>query len=271
MFKYRSFLVDSLLKIGENLSIFPLILSLGSVSILMSFLRWTLFLRVLGYQLKVMDAVKVFFSGFATIPSFVKFSDSLRLVYMKKYKIKMVDAVSIMGMEKIVDMIMISLFFLVFVGQSTGLWLVIGLLGMGVFGLKTRKFWFGLFERFEKFRKLEEYVDAAVYNFKKFGKPSVIFWTLLVSLGGYVFQIFTLALASGVGIWKILPIYVLGRIIITTSPTPAGLGFYETGVSAALAIIIGASDALAAVILYRFVILWIPIILGQISIGLMSH
>ena len=60
-------------------------------------------------------------------------------------------------------------------------------------------------------------------------------------------------------------------VLITTTPTPAAIGFYEAGVSAAIAGMIGASSALAAVIIFRFVLLWLPIILGQISVAIMSR
>lgn len=271
MFKYRSFLMDSSIKIFENLSIFPLTLAFGSVAILMGILRWKYFLRLLGYNLGFLDEVKIYFSGFATIPSFVKFSDSLRLVYMKSRGVKMVDGVSIYGIEKIVDMIMISLIFLIFVGQNTGVLSVIGLLIIGIFGLKTRKFWFKQFERFGKFRRLEEYTEAMIHNLKEFKKLNHLVKIGLLSGGVYLFQLITFSIVTGIDPWSLIPAYILGKLIITTAPTPAGLGFYETGVSVAIAGMIGAANALAAVIIYRFVILWIPIILGQISIATMSH
>ena len=81
----------------------------------------------------------------------------------------------------------------------------------------------------------------------------------------------TFSIVTGVSPWRLISVYILGMLIITTAPTPAGLGFYETGVSVAMAGLIGATDALAAVIIFRFVILWIPIILGQISVAAMSQ
>ena len=271
MIKYRKFFIDSIVKIGENLAIFPLVFIIGSIGVLMAFMRWVFFVRTLEYKMGLWNEFKVYFSGFATIPSLVKFSDSLRLVYMKKYGMSLADSVSVYGMERIMDMVVTSIIFLIFVGQITNVAGILGVLALGYLALKMRRFWLAKITKFERFKRLEEYIESTVYNLKKFIRPVPLLATILFSLGMYVFQLFAFSIAAGVEVWELIPAYLLGWILITTTPTPAGLGFYEAAVSAAIAGMVGASNALATVLIFRFVVLWIPIMLGQASVALMSH
>ena len=269
--KYRQFLAESVIKIFENISVFPLVFALGLMAVFGRFARWSFFIHSLDYQISLWDQFKIYFSGFATIPSMVKFSDSLRLVYMKDYGVELVDGIAVYGMERLADIIVTSLLFLIVVGQLSGLAGSLGFLALLWVLLKTRRLWLAKLERFEKFRRLEQYLDAFVYDMKNFRRPAPVVIIAMATVGIYVLELVALSSAVGIIAGKVLPAFLVGKLLITTMPTPGALGFYEAGVSGILAGFVGGSAALAAVMIYRFVVLWLPVILGQISVALMSY
>lgn len=236
-------------------------------------MRWRNFLHGLGHRLGLWKEVCVFLSGFATVPSFLKFSDSVRLVYLKKFGVGLADGVSIMGIERATDMAVTSLVFLVLVGKSRSVLGVVGVLAVAYLGLKTRKWWFNKMKAVGIFRglveRVESYVDATVASLKKLRDPWVLAKGVGCTLGIYVLQLVALSAAVGVGPWTALPAYLLGWVTITASPTPAGLGFYEAAVSAALAGAAGAAQSLGGVLVFRFVVLWLPVVAGQVAVAAM--
>ncbi len=70
--------------------------------------------------------------------------------------------------------------------------------------------------------------------------------------------------AAGVSITldELLLVYIAGMLAVVASPTPSGLGAVELAMTAALTAATGASQALAAILIYRIVSFWLPIIPG---------
>jgi len=253
----------------QNVGILPKVFILGLIGLAMGFGRWRVFLRSLGNRIGWKKEVMIYLSGFAAIPSFFKFSDGLRLVYLKGEGVNMPDAVSVMGMERLTDIVMTSVMLLLVMGRSTGALGVLGLVALGLVGLKTRSFWFEKLNRFEKVKRVEEAVEATLQSLKRLGRPEIMLGALGFTLGMYVFQLMALAAAVGTGPLQVLGGYLVGWLTITLAPTPAGIGFYEATVSATLAGVAGAAAGLGAVLVFRFVVLWLPVVLGQISVALM--
>lgn len=101
-------------------------------------------------------------------------------------------------------------------------------------------------------------------------RPARLAYALLASIG---ITLLTLTMlyasiqAAGVSITldELLLVYIAGMLAVVASPTPSGLGAVELAMTAALTAATGASQALAAVLIYRVVSFWLPILPGYIS------
>lgn len=76
----------------------------------------------------------------------------------------------------------------------------------------------------------------------------------------------------------ILLIFTFGSAVRNFTPTPGGIGGFEAGLVAAFAAYhVGSSQALAAVLLYRLISYWAPLLIGGLTFiyaerqGLLSH
>lgn len=72
-------------------------------------------------------------------------------------------------------------------------------------------------------------------------------------------------------VYQLAFVYIVGMAAITASPTPSGLGAAEVAMSAALGISTGPGEAVAAILVFRLVSFWLPIIPGFIAFRYLSR
>jgi glycosyltransferase 2 family protein len=125
------------------------------------------------------------------------------------------------------------------------------------------------------FRKLRYYVrklwrEVTVYLASYRKQPEKLIFALLCSLAlttCYVLVFYLCAQSVGVHLplWNVFAVFTIGVLAGTVTPTPGGLVGAEAGLVAGLvAYGVDASLALAAVLLYRFLTYWLPLLPGFI-------
>lgn len=125
------------------------------------------------------------------------------------------------------------------------------------------------------FKRLRQYVrkvwrEVVVYLASYRKQPEKLAIALLCSLAlttCYVLVFYLCAQSVGVHLplWNVFAVFTIGIIAGTVTPTPGGLVGAEAGLVAGLvAYGVDASLALAAVLLYRFLTYWLPLLPGFI-------
>ena len=122
---------------------------------------------------------------------------------------------------------------------------------------------------FERFRKAIKSVTKQLAEYRH--RPLRITLALLTQIGLTLTNVLSLsfsALAVGIHLsfLVIFIIFTFGSGIRNITPTPGGIGGFEAGLVAGfVAYNIGGGRALAAVLLYRIVSYWLPLIAGAVA------
>jgi uncharacterized protein (TIRG00374 family) len=123
------------------------------------------------------------------------------------------------------------------------------------------------------FRRLRQYLyklttDVSKYlaAYRKY--PARLLGALACSLGltcGYALALYLCAQAVGIdlSLWNMFVVFTVGLVATAVTPTPGGLGGAEAGLVAGMvAYGVEASPALAAVLIYRLLTYWLPLLPG---------
>jgi uncharacterized membrane protein YbhN (UPF0104 family) len=201
----------------------------------------------------------------ATAFSMVKFSDGLKVYFLKKKGAGLSSAMTGYVGERVLDVLFAAMILTLFLGAYswTGVVLIfLAVMFLVVFSKHLKKF---AKIRFLKF--LEKMSDFSE-NLKGLLKVKTLVPLILLTCGNFFFSSVAIGLATGSGVGLGIMAFAIGMGILAASPIPAGIGLYEAGVSAYLATQgISAEAALGGILVYRFFAFWLPSIAGSLIIA----
>lgn len=235
------------------------VLAFSFLAIWFSVIRIMYILGLLGGKIRLWDIFKAYAISLTTVFSMVKFSDSVRAYYISKKGVPLTYALTTYVAERFFDLTILLPLGAILLGEYSK-FAVVGLTVLSLVILIFVKFTHKIPDiRFLRF-------------FKDFGNdleniitPNTLLWIVLLSLGSMAMNTTAIKFATGVGWFIALRAFVLGCIVLATSPTPAGIGFYEVAVPAYLVSLgVPSAAALGGILVYRLFQLWLPSILGML-------
>ena len=258
IYRYREILIESFyyatqMKLSILFTFLFVLISISLVSIRLKYL-----IKKQGGLIKFWTAFKCYFISLSPIFSMIRFSDSIKIYYLKKKGILLSQAMTAYLSELIIGIFVTGVMLAVFLGQYTP-FLFIALSLVIISALLLIKF----SHKLPNFRILNIIRDFSE-DLKKIIKVKIIFTLLLISFTQFVFDVFALSTATGASLAQSLIAVLIGIGVITAAPTIAGIGFYETAVPAFLISIgISSEAAVGGVFVYRFFTLWLPALIGN--------
>ena len=233
------------------------VLAFSSLAILVSIIRMSYILDLLGSKIKLWDLFKAYAISLTAIFSMIKFSDSVRAYYISKKGAPLTYALTTYVAERLFDVSILLPLGAVLLGEYSKFALA-GLAALSLAILVFVKFTHKIPDiRFFKFFKDFGEDLANIMN------PSTLFWVFAMSFGSMALNAAAIKFATGAG-WLIsFKALILGCIILTTVPTPAGIGFYEVAVPAYLVSMgVSSAAALGGILVHRLFLLWLPAGIG---------
>jgi uncharacterized membrane protein YbhN (UPF0104 family) len=109
-------------------------------------------------------------------------------------------------------------------------------------------------------------VYAASYRKHPEKLLTALLYSLLLTIAYVlIFYLCVYSLGITMRLWQVFAVFTVGVLVGTATPTPGGLVGVEAGlVAGLLAYGAGSSPALAAVLLYRFLTYWLPLLPGLV-------
>jgi uncharacterized membrane protein YbhN (UPF0104 family) len=253
---------------------------------LLRFLRWEIYLRLLGIRVARFDSLLVFLSGFVLTVTPGKVGEVFKsAVLSQTHGIPIARSAPIVVAERLSDLIgVVLLIVLGSAGFASGLpWAAAGtaavLLGLAVVVWeKPLDTLLGFVGRHPKFARFEPKLREAVVSLRLLSRPRTLAVPMLLSV---------LAWASeGVALWVLLKGFGTGAPVLlavffyeTASlagaliPVPGGLGVVETMLREQLVLLGGVPTAAAtsSMILVRFATLWWAVLVGFIALSILNR
>jgi glycosyltransferase 2 family protein len=246
-------------------------------SYVLGFVRWELYLKLLGYTVPRLENLKIYFGSFALAMTPARSGELLRGVFLQKYGVPFPASFASFAAERIIDLLAMALL------VAIGLWtytparpmillVVFGILAVVVI-LNLPKFLQTL--RTFAASKLPQrlsgvatgLVDTAL-NFRNlFGlrgsSYGLSLGLLIVAAEGFGLYILLQSLGSNIGFFTALAIYGFSLLAGALSFLPGGVGGFE----AAMILLLTANglseaQAVAVTLLIRLGTLWFAVAIG---------
>ncbi len=289
---YSTFLIFSDLTfvyekiINFDLKFLPLILITIFISWLILFVRWNILTKKHGIHIKTKENLLVFLSGFALAISPVKSGELIKSIILKNnFNVDRSKTVPIILLERFYDILgtfAVAIIGITFLGFGLGivLFLVLAFLIFifsAVYSKRTFKIILWLLARVKFLNKYLTNLEQSHEIIRKSSTPQIIcgctsltiLFRIVEAIGiSFVF------LAIGVNLidfFQLASIYSASIILGSISMSPGGLGVTE-GSFASLLTLQGfeLQATLVLAIIIRFFTLWFAVIIGLISLRLLT-
>jgi uncharacterized protein (TIRG00374 family) len=269
-----------------HFSAFAFAVALASLNYLLRFLRWEIYLGILGIEIPKADSLLAFLSGFVLTVTPGKVGEVFKSAILSQtHGVPMARSAPIVIAERLSDLIgVVLLIALGSAGFASGLpWAIAGtavvLVGLAiVVWERPLDLALGFVERHPRFGRFEPKLREAVVSLRLLCRPSTLGPPLALSV---------LAWASeGVALWVLLrgfdahaPLVLSVFFYETASlagaliPVPGGLGIVETMLREQLVVLGGVPKAVAtsSMILVRFATLWWAVLVGFVALGMLRR
>lgn len=233
------------------------VLALTTAVLVSLSLRIKYILHLLGSRIGLWDILKAYAISLTAIFSMVKFSDSVRAYYFSRKGVPLTYGLTSYVGERFFDILFLLPLGAVLLGEYSTQALT-GLAIFSVFVLLLIRFT----HRIPNIRFIRFFRDFGE-DLRNMITPVSLFWLTAVTLVIFGMNTAAIAVATGTGPVAALKAFVLGCLVLGTSPTPAGIGVYEIVVPAYLTSLgVQSSAALGGILVYRFFILWLPSFIG---------
>ena len=252
----ESFYYAMHLKLSILLTILFILLSIILVCFRLKYL-----INKQGGLIKFWDVFKCHFISLSPIFSMIRFSDSLKIYYLKKKGIILSQAMTTYVSEIVIGLFVTGIMFAIFLGQYN-IFLFIALCVLLFLSFLFVKFSHKL-PNMKFFNILKDFSE----NLKTLLNIQSILFLLMISFIQFFSSATALSIATNSGFVNGLKALIFGIGIITISPTIAGIGFYEVAVPAFLVGLgVNQTAAVGGVFVFRFFNLWLPAIIGNFLI-----
>lgn len=271
--------MEATVKVGFFGIILALILSL--INYWLRFIRWQIFLRILGHTVPTWKSFRIYMAGFSLTTTPGKAGEALRSVFLKDYGIAYRQSFGAFLAERLSDLIAVLIL------ASCGLWIypdvrpvilaVALIILLVLFGIQKES-WLKAVEAYAKkilpnrFAHIVEFFIETMLAFKScFSLKALVYG---ISLGVVAWAAEGLALyyvlyflGYDVGVVNAMFIYGFSLLVGAITLLPGGLGGTEVTMLQLLMMNeVPASVAVAATIVIRLATLWFSVILGLIAL-----
>ncbi len=256
---------------------FALCLSLTNYTL--RFMRWQVYLRVLGHQISWPTSLRIYLAGFALTTTPGKAGEAIRGVLLKRLSVPYPDSFAAILSERLSDLVaivLLTLFGLALYPKTAPLII----LGAGLATLLL-----ALVSQSRLITCLHRRIPAplqrkwwiansmeTLYQASRCHQPTTLAWATILSLVGWAAEAFAFFLIlhwMGLDVTLVFAVFVFAVSMLAgaLSFTPGGLGSTE-GVMAGLLVWhgVGLPEAVAATVLIRATTLWFAVVLGIASI-----
>jgi len=233
------------------------VLAFALLALLLVVIRIKYLLSLLGSKINLKEIIKAYAISITALFSMVKFSDGVRPYYLSKKGVPLTYALTTHVAERFFDLLLILLLGAILLGEYSKFAMAV-LLVLSLVVLILVKFTH-IIPDIKFIRLLKDFGE----DLANIVTPRTLFWIIFLSIGSMALSTTSIKFGTGAS-WLIsLKAFVLGCIILATTPTPAGLGFYEVAIPAYLVSLGIPSDAaLGGILVYRLFQLWLPASLG---------
>lgn len=265
-----------------SFSVWCLLLLTSLVNYALRFVRWDMMLRIMEKQLPFWKHAIFYLAGFALSTTPGKAGEAIRSVYLTRYHVKVEESVSVLFVERFMDLISITLLAILASSALTNsgivyvvsVMMILGLVGVVVSPIPrwVQKRWIDgrsmtLLRSFgQKIIHLLQ-ISHALLTHKIFLYGNLIGLIAWAS-EGIGFYILCQVLGFDISFTMAMGIYGASMLIGALSFLPGGIGTTEAAMAAML-IGLGVSppEAVIATIICRLVTLWFAVILGLMALG----
>jgi uncharacterized protein (TIRG00374 family) len=273
--------------------VLPLMMILSFMNYIFRYLKWQYFLHRIDVHISHIDSFRIFLAGFTLTTTPGKIGEAIKGYFVQEIDgTPVVKTIPIVVSERVTDLLAIMILALVgfTLGVNAGDQLLTVLLlggvvlgGAIVVGSKTfyRKFLSKL-TSIGPLKRFQDHCDVIENTMTRTLNPRSMLLTTAISIPGWFMECLEL--------WILLAIlsggsYTLSLLLVATfvhatasiigalTFTPGGVGTYEGSSVFILTIILSFTDtvASAATILIRFMTLWFSVIIGFISMSLITR
>ncbi len=261
IYRYREILVESFYyAIQLNLSILLTFLFI-LLSVIVGTFRLKYLIKKQGGLINFWTVFKCYFISLSPVFSMIRFSDSIKIYYLKKKGIILSQAMTAYVGEIVISLFVTGIMFALFLGQYN-IFLFIALCILLLLTFLFVKF----SHKIPNIKFLNILKDFSE-NLKSLLNVRSIFFLLIISFIQFFSSAAALSVATGSSFVNGLKALIMGIGIMTTTPTIAGIGFYEVAVPAYLISLgVNQTAAVGGVFVFRFFNLWLPAIIGNFLI-----
>ena len=273
----RSDIRTAIEQIPIELYLWLFILSL--LSYFLRFLRWYFFLRPLESSIPLSRHLLIYFSGFALTTTPGKAGETIRSLFLSPLGIKYHQSLAAFFSERLLDVIAVvtlSLLLFVYSFPEYQQWIILSTLFVLLLSLFVRsRFIPKLIKRFLK-HKSQVLLIAFQTQVSNFLSNQSLFVAFPLSIAawtaqGYALYLIVNALGFESDPLLIIGIYNISILAGAISFIPGGIGATEAAITLLLLNLgMDTPTALIASLLCRGMTLWIAIVIGVLSMGILS-
>lgn len=248
---------------------------LSILSYMLRFARWHYFIAALGYKLKVLRNLEIYFAGFALTLTPGKVGETIRSVYLYPYGVSFPHSIGAFVSERLLDLVAVgalaSLAISLLPEQRTWMVVVLACIFLVFLLLRTRLmslivFKFSRRVGIDQTAKVGTTIRFLLFNRRLVlaSHLSLLAWTAQ----GVTLYLIVDALGYELPISAAVPIYCLSILAGSISFIPGGLGVTEAAIVLLLSVAgLTPADAFTASILGRGLTLWLAIGFGLVAMG----
>jgi uncharacterized protein (TIRG00374 family) len=272
-------IVDSIQSISAQGLIIVLALSL--LNYVLRFVRWSYYLRSLGYCVPLLHNLNCYFAGFAFTTTPGKAGEALRSVFLEKHGVSVWHTIACVLVERIVDLVCVILLAALGIALfPNAAWLiVISLAGFGMAFVILRSAWFKrLWSRLRDAAagtRLANLIQSTGERLRLIDQ----LWTARAVAAGLGLGLAAWA-AEGIGLAiivnelgyeaplvAVVAIYALSMLAGAISMMPGGLGGAEASMTFMLTTLgMSLPEAVSATLICRAATLWFAVGLGVMAL-----
>lgn len=258
-----------------------IVLALSLLNYVLRFVRWSYYLKWLGYSVPALHNLNCYLAGFAFTTTPGKAGEALRSVFLEKHGVSVWHCIACVLSERIIDLISVALLAALGIALfPNALWLVgIALLAFILALVMLRSGWFGaLWSRISDAAARTRHGNVFHSIGERIRQVDQL-WTTRTVAAGLLLGLAAWA-AEGVGlviivnelgyeapIVAIVAIYALSMLAGALSMMPGGLGGAEASMTFMLTTLgMSLPEAVSATLICRAATLWFAVGIGVIAL-----
>ena len=251
-----------------------MVLILASTNLLLRFVRWQLYLRVLGHPLPALPSLRIYLAGFALTTSPGKIGEIVRNVLLLPMKVPGTIATAALFSERLADLTAVLLLSAVGVAiypPALPIVIAITVVVIALFSVVSSHACTNFLAKFWKQNSVYSHIIQACQSSKRCNDRHILPATIPLSLVVWLveagaFYVILVLLGIDISFQKSLFISTFGLLVGAASMMPGGLGTSEGAMILILTLNgVPQPASVAATLIYRLFTLWFAVGVGGIA------